>query len=55
VRRHAVRAAVVIHTSDTVSAVVAAKAGVLPRRAAATAITISAFNVALAVLANRKD
>jgi hypothetical protein len=55
VRRHALRAAVVVHSSDTVSAVVAAKAGVLPRRAAAMAIAVSALNVALAVLANRKD
>src|SRR5262245_4676033 len=36
VRRHAVRAAVVVHASDTVSAYLAGASGALPRRAART-------------------
>jgi hypothetical protein len=54
VRRHAVRAAVVVHASDTVSALAALKSGALPRRAARLTTAISALNVALAVLANRR-
>jgi hypothetical protein len=55
VRRHAVRAAVVIHGSDTVCAAVAWKSGALPRRAARTATAISAVNLVLAVIANRSN
>src|SRR5918999_1217415 len=54
VRRHAVRAALVVHVSDTVCAVVAARTGALPRAAARKATAISAANVALALLANRR-
>ena len=53
VRRHAVRAAVVVHASDTVSAYLAGASGALPRRAARVATVISAVNLALALLANR--
>jgi hypothetical protein len=52
VRRHALRAAVVVHASDTISAVVAGRSGALPRRAARTATAISAVNLILAVAAN---
>jgi hypothetical protein len=55
VRRHALRAAVVVHASDTISAVVAARSGALPRRAARTATAISAVNLILAVTANWAD
>jgi hypothetical protein len=53
VRRHALRAAVVVHTSDAVSAFVALRSGALPRRAATTTTAISTVNAVLAVLANR--
>jgi hypothetical protein len=55
VRRHAVRAALVIHASDTISAAVAWKSGVLPRRAARMATAISAANFVLAWVANRSE
>ena len=54
VRRHAVRAAIVVHASDTVCAYVAGATGALPRKAARTATAISALNVVLALLANRR-
>src|SRR6059036_211312 len=54
IRHHAVRAAVVVHLSDTVSAYAAGASGALPRRAARTATGISALNFALALLANRR-
>jgi hypothetical protein len=53
VRRHAVRAAPLIHASDTVSAWAAGKMGALPPKAAKTATTISAVNLVLALLAKR--
>jgi hypothetical protein len=53
VRRHAVRAAVAVHLSDTVSAFAAGASGALPRRAARMTTAISAINVVLALLANR--
>jgi hypothetical protein len=53
VQRHAVRAAPLIHASDTVSAWAAGKLGALPPKAAKTATTISAVNLALALLAKR--
>ena len=53
VRRHAVRAAVVVHASDTLSAFMAGRSGALPRRAARTATAISAVNLVLALVANR--
>ena len=54
VRRHAVRAAPLIHVSDTVSAYMAGKTGALQPKAAKAATTISAVNVVLALLANRR-
>jgi hypothetical protein len=54
VRRHALRAAVVVHASDTVSALAAGASGALPRRAARMTTAISAVNVVLALLANRR-
>jgi hypothetical protein len=54
VRRHALRAAVIVHASDTVSALATGLTGGLPRRAATATTAISAVNVALAVLANRR-
>jgi hypothetical protein len=55
VRRHALRAALVVHGSDTISAVVAGRTGALPKRAARRATIISAVNLALAVTANWND
>jgi hypothetical protein len=52
VREHAMRAAVIVHASDTMSAIVAGRSGALPRRAARTATIISAVNLILAVAAN---
>jgi hypothetical protein len=52
VRRHALRAAIMVHASDTISAVVAGRSGALPRRAARTATVISGVNLILAVAAN---
>jgi hypothetical protein len=55
VRRHAVRAALAIHASDTISAAAAWKSGALPRRAARMATAISAANVVLAWVADRSE
>jgi hypothetical protein len=55
VRRHATRAAIVVHASDTASAIVTGIKGGLPRRSAAGATAISALNLGLALLANRKN
>jgi hypothetical protein len=54
VRRHALRAAVVVHASDTAGAVLAGRSGALPPRAARTATAISAANLVLALLAGRQ-
>jgi hypothetical protein len=54
VRRHALRAAVVIHVSDTASALATAVSGALPRRAAVLTTAISATNAVLALIANRR-
>jgi hypothetical protein len=54
VRRHAVRAALVVQAADTVCAIAAGATGALPRKAARTATAISAVNVVLALLANRR-
>lgn len=54
VRRHATRAAVVVHASDTASAIATGIKGGLPRRSAAGATAISALNLGLALLANRR-
>jgi hypothetical protein len=53
VRRHALRASVLVHGSDTISAARAGFTKTLPPRAAVTATVISAVNVALALIASR--
>jgi hypothetical protein len=53
VRRHAQRLALLVHVSDTVSAVKAGFTKAISPRAAATATAISAVNVGLAYLASR--
>jgi hypothetical protein len=52
-RARAVDAAVAVHASDTMAAVVAGLSGRLPRRGAVMAIAISSVNVALALRARR--
>ena len=54
VRRHAVRLALLVHVSDTLSAVSAGVRHEVPRRAAVTATAISSLNVVLSVLAGRE-
>jgi hypothetical protein len=54
VRRHALRAAVVVHASDTASAVITGIKGGLPRRSAVLTTAISATNTVLAVVASRR-
>jgi len=51
VRRHALRLALLVHVSDTVSAARAGLAGQLPRKSAIVTTGISAMNVALAWVA----
>ena len=53
IRRQAVREAVVVHASDTVSAFATGATGGLPPRGAKAATAISAVNVLLALLAAR--
>jgi hypothetical protein len=53
VRRHAVRLALVVHVSDTLSAVSAGVRHEVPRRAAVTATAISSLNVVLSLVASR--
>ena len=53
VRRHALRAAVVIHASDTASALATGLSGGLPRRSAVLTTAISATNTVLALVAAR--
>ena len=53
VRRHALRASVLVHGSDTISAAKAGLTRTLAPRAAVTATAISAVNVALALIASR--
>ena len=53
VRRHALRASVLVHGSDTISAAKAGFTKSLAPRAAFTATAISAVNVALALIASR--
>lgn len=55
VRRHALRLALLIHVSDTVSAAKAGLAKSISPRAAVTATAISAVNVALAFAASRNN
>jgi hypothetical protein len=52
VRRHALRVALVVHVSDTVSAAAAGISKQLPPRAAALATGVSAANVVLAAIAS---
>lgn len=52
-RRRLTRLAILIHASDTVSALVSGIRGDLPRRAAVTTVLISSANTTLAVLAAR--
>jgi len=52
VRRHALRVALLIHVSDTISAARAGLAGQLPRKSAIVTTSISAGNVVLAALAS---
>ena len=54
VRRQAVRLAVVVHASDTVSAALAGLSRRMPARAAVLATAISAANTVLAVTASRE-
>ena len=53
VRQPAVRTAVLIHATDTVSAFVTGVTGGLPRRGAVAATAISAINTGLALVAAR--
>ena len=53
VRRHALRASVLVHGSDTISAAKAGFTRTLAPRAALTATAISGLNVALALIASR--
>jgi hypothetical protein len=55
VRRHALRLALLIHVSDTVSAAKAGLTKSISPRAATTATAISAVNVALAFAASRNN
>ena len=54
VRRHALRLALLVHVSDTLSAISAGVRHEVPRRAAATATAISSLNVVLSILARRE-
>jgi hypothetical protein len=54
VRRHALRLALLVHCSDTVSAAAAGLSKQLPPRPAALATGVSAVNVVLAALASEK-
>jgi hypothetical protein len=51
VRRHALRVALLIHVSDTISAARSGVSGQLPRRSAVVATGISSLNVVLAWIA----
>jgi uncharacterized protein YjeT (DUF2065 family) len=53
-RRHALRAALLIHASDTAAALIAALRNELPRRSAVTLAVISAVNTTLALGAYRR-
>ena len=53
-RRHALRAAPLIHASDTAAALIAALRNELPRRSAVTLAVISALNTTLALGAYRR-
>jgi hypothetical protein len=52
VRRHALRVALIVHVSDTLSAAAAGISKQLPPRAAALATGVSAVNVVLAAIAS---
>ncbi len=53
VRRHALRVALIVHVSDTLSAAAAGLSGQLPRRPALLASGVSATNVVLAAIASK--
>jgi hypothetical protein len=53
-REEALRQGVLIHASDTTAALLALAFKQLPRRAAATAVVISSFNTALALLGQKR-
>lgn len=55
VRARAVRNAPIIHASDSVAAMLAARSGKLPGRTGATIVAISAVNTLLALLAQPAD
>jgi hypothetical protein len=55
VRSHAMRVAPVIHASDTVAAVLAARSGKVPRQSAIAIVVISGLNTALSVLMQRAN
>jgi hypothetical protein len=52
VRRHALRVALIVHVSDTISAASAGLSKQLPARSAVLATGISALNVVLAAIAS---
>jgi hypothetical protein len=52
-REHALKAAVVIHASDTAAAWLAGRNGRFPQPMARITVLISAVNTALAIIANR--
>ncbi|HUP33744.1 MAG TPA: hypothetical protein VM184_11965 [Gaiellaceae bacterium] len=52
VRRHALRVALIVHVSDTISAAAAGLSKQLPARSAVLATGISALNVVLAAIAS---
>ena len=52
---HALRAAPLIHASDTLAAALAAASGKVPRRAGTIITAISAFNTVLALAARRSE
>lgn len=54
-RDNAISVAPLIHASDTVAALIAARSGVLPDRAATNIVAISAANTVLALLMQLSD
>lgn len=54
VRRRAVRQAPVIHGSDTVAALLTSQSGLVPTRAGATIVAISALNTLLSLVMQRR-
>lgn len=50
VKTNAIEVAPIIHASDTIAALIAAKSGIIPERAAKTIVIISATNTVLALI-----